>query len=250
MNRLVLLCFLAICSIVYLPQHAVGQTTSDSIDVIYQSNSYTPPFYRGKALPSTETRVTLVATPNITLKNERVAKINDLTFTWERNGLIIGPQSGVGKNTILIKTERLPGDSTLIKVTVRATDGTNISKTISVPSARPSILIYENDPLLGVRLEKTTSAEYTVSQPEISMIAYPLYFETTLRNSPLLSYSWTLNNQEVTPRPGFPTELIVRRGESSGEAIVRLSIENPSKTLESNVQSFSIIFPESSQSPF
>ena len=228
----------------------MGQGTSGFVDLVYQSNSYVPAFYEGRALPSSDTRVVIVATPFLTLKNGRAASAKDLVYTWEKNGLVLGAQSGPGKQTLAIRTNALPGEPVEVGVTVKASDGSSLSRSLVIAPISPVILLYENDPLLGVRAERTANQGFVFTQPEVSLIAYPFYFETLFRNNPILSYTWLLNGAEVKPKEDSPTEIIMRRGGSSGDSSLRVTITNPSKVYEVAAGTVPVSFAENTQSPF
>lgn len=64
----------------------------NSVDLLWEAvDSYVPPFYRGKALPSAEgaLRVTAVAIGTNNKSNQ--------IFTWLRNNIISQPESGFGR---------------------------------------------------------------------------------------------------------------------------------------------------------
>ena len=87
-----------------------------SISLIYEANTYTPPFYKGKALPSSESVVTLLALPRFIKNNGTPISSKDLIFTWKKEGVVDGANSGLGKDTYVFITGRLPEDTPLIEV--------------------------------------------------------------------------------------------------------------------------------------
>src|SRR5688572_16598777 len=69
---------------------------AQEVDLLWQAETYTLPFYKGKALWSKESRVKLLAIP----RGPGVGNPLNLTYKWTKNGTVLGNINGVGKNTI------------------------------------------------------------------------------------------------------------------------------------------------------
>src|SRR3989344_3741283 len=67
---------------------------AQSIDILWQGETYTPPFYQGRTLWSTESRITLVAIPH------NLGNRNALNYRWTQNSTVLGNVSGVGKHSL------------------------------------------------------------------------------------------------------------------------------------------------------
>ncbi len=204
----------------------------NSVDLVYESKTYTPPFYKGRALPGSESQIKIVAVPNLTLKNGDRGRVENLNFTWKKNSKVLGESSGPGKNTLLLKTGRLPGDSDIVEVIVSAEDGASAESTMAIQGFSPSLSLYLNDPVLGIRMERAIGTNFTLRESEASFVAYPYFFEVTDRNSPTISYSWSLGGVRANARPNYPSEITLRRGGDTGSIGLSLSVNNPSKILE------------------
>ncbi|MEK7505470.1 MAG: hypothetical protein AAB597_01035 [Patescibacteria group bacterium] len=222
----------------------------NSVDLVYESKTYTPPFYKGRALPGSESQIKIVAIPNLILKNGNVGRVENLNFTWKKNSKVLGESSGLGKNTLLLKTGRLPGDSDIVEVIVSAEDGASAESTTAIQGFSPSPSLYLNDPVLGIKLEKSVGANLSLQESEVTIVAYPYFFEVADRNSPTISYDWFLGGIKANSRPNYPSEIILRRGSEGGSIGLSLSISNPSKILEVANISTGIYFVGNSQGGF
>ncbi|MFQ5754351.1 MAG: hypothetical protein ACE5HI_20410, partial [bacterium] len=60
------------------------------VDLIWEAGVYTPPFYSGKALPSSESEITIVAVPQLVTSSGNKLKSSDLIFTWKKDGKVLG----------------------------------------------------------------------------------------------------------------------------------------------------------------
>jgi hypothetical protein len=68
------------------------------VDILWQANTYTPPFYKGKALFTPESNVTFIALFNIIIGGKRVDP-SDVVYKWKVNRTVDGANSGFGKNS-------------------------------------------------------------------------------------------------------------------------------------------------------
>lgn len=204
------------------------------IEIIEQSNSYTPPFYKGKALTSAESRVTLIALPNFISRNGSRIPASSIVFTWRRNGRVLGDESGLGRNALTTTAPRVPGEAISIEVEGRVSgESASAYKQYTLSAHSQEILLYEDNPLTGINLGKAFGSSHTLDKEEIRLVAYPFYFEVSNPNSPLLSYRWSINNNEVASADNARNEIVLRSPEESGSSNVSISIENTKKLFES-----------------
>ena len=76
-----------------------------SVDVLWSAYSYTPPFYKGKALAPSRGSVVLVALPQLVTRNGSPIEPKNIIYTWSRRGVILGKSSGLGKNQVVLRAE-------------------------------------------------------------------------------------------------------------------------------------------------
>ena len=217
--------------------------------LLWQASSYTPPFYRGKALAPSETRLTAVAIPNMVNRSGQRLRNDEIVFTWRRNGSVVGSQSGTGKNSFSFENGRLPGDEPLVEAELSA-PGENLSAygQLVVPMTAPSIVFYKNHPLRGILLEKALLSPFTLTESEITLIAYPYYKEGLRIGDDSTAYEWRVNN-ETARGTGQSNELTLRAPGGSGSALISFGFQNLSKLFESAVQTLTINFGSDSR-PF
>lgn len=195
------------------------------VEIIYEANSFTPPFYRGKALIPPEGVVTLLARPDF--KTASAASAKNFIYTWTKDGVVDGANSGLGKNTYIYNNGRLSEDAPLIEVVVTSTDN-NLRgyATFRARSVAPEIIFYEDNPLLGVTLNQKIPENYFLSKQEVTFIAYPYFFGGKNADSENLQYKWLINSSPVSGTGNSKTLLTVRRPEESGSSSISLNLEN------------------------
>jgi hypothetical protein len=87
---------------------------------------------------------------------------------------------------------------------------------LSLTPQEPSVRIYENDPLLGLRFDRTLTSAYTIGGTEATLFAAPFSLPIT-NGSPLVQ--WFLNGNRAQTG-----NLITLRPSGSGEGTAALSL--------------------------
>lgn len=214
------------------------------VDVLWQADTYTPPFYKGKALYTPEAHLTFVALPNIT--NTSGSRINpsDVVYTWKVDREVQGDLSGYGVNTFdfngpilltpkLIQTEVYPASNP----TQRGLNG------ITVTPTSPEGILYEDNPLYGILYNKAVPSQYTLTSPEIKFTVAPYFFSTNNKNLNI-SYNWNLNTASLNI-PDYQNSAIFRRtDDSEGQAIVSVGLTSTNKLLQFTNAGLSIFYGE------
>ena len=221
------------------------------VDLIWEADTYTPPFYKGKALPSSDAEITITAIPQFVTSNGNNLKSSDLVFTWKENGKVLGRDSGRGRDTIEITGPRI-FNSTLIQVKVSSLGGTLHGKGFAqIFTVQPKIVFYKNDTILGMRYENAIKDTLTLSDKEINITAHPYFFSGSRRVSSDFDYSWSVDGSSVPSSPDDESSIVLRQiGEGEGSAAVSLSIQSIDKILQVAREGFSVLFGASKDTPF
>jgi hypothetical protein len=205
------------------------------IEMLWQAvDSYTPAFYKGKALPIQESKIKIVAFPNTI----NVAKANkkNMVYTWQRGDNAVPNSSGYGKdsftftNSVLAFTEH-------IGLSVSSTDNTyNATGTLDVGIVKPKILFYKKSPINGALYDEAMLDSTTMTEDEMTIIAEPYYLN---KDSSDLQYDWKINNNSINT-PSKKTELTIRPSSRGGYALVSLSVDSITKLFQSITNSIKI----------
>jgi hypothetical protein len=198
------------------------------VDLLYESDSYVPPFYRGRALPSEGTSVRLLALPRFQNSANSFIPASSLTYTWKRNGSVVNTVSGKGMNAVLLPSPVLFGTDS-IEVDVTTSDGTmSGSASMNIPSVKPLLLLYEDHPLFGVTYHKSLGPTTFVSESEMSFVAVPYFANATSPNDKSLSYDWTVNNQHINADDVKKNAITISAaGQKTGLAQISLDMAQP-----------------------
>jgi len=189
--------------------------TPGDVDIVFETvDSYVPPFYRGKALPASESVVRAVAIPDMKSGGVRL-KSENLVFQWKRNGNADAANSGFGKNSYIFRGG-FAGSAEQIEVVASTVDGTVASqgsRTLTI--GEPMLLLYENRPLEGIHYEEALPARLSLLNKEIHITAAPYFFSVENAKKQGISFTWLIDGREV---PGTPTDrsaLVVRAPENA-----------------------------------
>ncbi|MBU3968978.1 hypothetical protein KJ991_02060 [Patescibacteria group bacterium] len=171
--------------------------TPSDVDMLWESYTYTPPFYKGKALDTQESLIKIVAIPHIVDADGNKLSSENLIYKWKTKGELRSEASGFGKNVYVFRNGIVPVLET-IEVGVSSIDGTSLtnkSLTLTITDTKP--IIYRNDPLLGVLFNRALAGTININSVggnEIRLSAYPFFF-SIIKNKEEIDYSWKMNRK-------------------------------------------------------
>lgn len=197
-------------------------------DLLWAANTYTPPFYRGKALPSSESLVTVVAIPHIHDGEGNPVSVSNTMFTWSKAYKTVPASSGAGKDVFVYKAN-FPHNDDNIGVSVSPRTGQTPRESIAkIRVVDPDIVFYENRALEGVRYEQAVGNEYRIAGNEVRLSAEPYHFSFNGKNVNAGKYDWRLDGKLISVSPARKSEATFGKPEgSTGRVRVELSISNP-----------------------
>ncbi len=213
------------------------------VELLWQTNAYTPPFYRGKALFPYQGTALIAAVPSFVDESGKRMKNSELIYTWSEDGKIDGDSSGYGKNLYAIQGT-VPIRAKAVSVEVRTPDDALVaSSEVEISPVGPKLLLYENHPLYGILFGRILGGTTSLTGEEIKISAVPFYFETPSR-SRILSYAWSLN---FSPLPSeTKSDIVLRRAsEQGGRASLSLEVQNADpKTFQAGRSTVDILMGE------
>ena len=204
------------------------------VDLIWEADTYTPPFYKGHSLPSSESAVKIVALPNIIDRFGRKIDAQELIYNWSKDSRDLPSFSGIGRNILTVSSPKLFGES-IIAVTAGPADGSiKAKKTISINVFNPTIIFYKNHSLGGVMYNTAFSSDYRPEEGDISIKAEP-YFISKTKSGPAsqggLKYVWTVNGRPAIPNSN-DFSLLTIESDKSGPVDIGLKINNLQNALQ------------------
>lgn len=202
--------------------------------LIAEPVSSAPPLYGGKPSVPLGGNVRVIALANLKDPSGKVSNPAVYSYVWTVDGARIANASGIGKSSI-IAASPLQYRAREISATVTDANGTIVGgASLSLSSLEPSVHIYENDPLLGIRFERALSGAYTMNGAETTFHAAPFSFPLS-GGAPTLQ--WFLNG--AAAQTG---NVITLRPTGDGKGTASLSLTASSGTAATALANLSLVF--------
>lgn len=205
------------------------------IDLLWEAvGSYTPPFYKGKALPPLEANINVVAIPN-------GKKPGDLFYSWEKETQGQDAQSGKGKNSFSYIATPLE-QANNVSVLVSSDDNSFSSEdNLIIRYGNAEVLFYEDDPALGTLYNKAVKNDFSVEdREEITLSAIPFFITADTLTSKALDMIWSLNGIAL---PAQTVKNKIRlSGEQPGNVVASIFIKNSARLFEEGTVGVSLEF--------
>ncbi len=168
------------------------------LSLTYVAQTLIPRWYRGKALPTTNSIVDIIAIPEFVINGTRVAPEN-LIYHWSMDDQT-NALTGAGKQVFQIRTSDLPGISHQVDVTIEDTDR-KIHKEgrMIIEPGDPRVVIYPSTPLGGIESRSANGAALQ-KRGLVDVAGEAFYFPATSRQN--LAWSWDLGGTPVSPSAG------------------------------------------------
>ncbi|MBI5456229.1 hypothetical protein HY969_00645 [Candidatus Kaiserbacteria bacterium] len=220
-----------IAAVIAKDQQAIARIDTNvrpaTVDLLWESDSLTPPFYKGKHLASPSSRITVEARARLTDTEGNGVAPTSATYTWYRNGALLKGVSGRGKSSATFPAPLLFGSDTIRVIVTAPNGGNQAEKSIVIPAVDPTLALYKDDPLFGVTYHSTIENPSTFPEGEITVIGFPLFAPRVFSlNNPALEYTWLVNSRTVQIDPENPWRLTINAENSSGLARVELSVSH------------------------
>lgn len=222
-----------------------------AIDLLYESDSYVPPFYEGRALPSAGSMVRLQAMAHFVRSNGSTISPQDIDYTWKRNGRVLGSQSGFGRASVTIDAPYLFGTDT-VSVEAASRDGTYSGSTsVLIPSVEPVLRLYMDHPLYGLRLDQALPRSSTITEREMTFAIIPFFATARTPTDPALLYAWTVDGKPIQAAEDSKNELTLGAPDG-GQARLAVSLSHGSNIFLSAQDSWDMLFTtlSNTDSPF
>jgi hypothetical protein len=205
-------------------------------------DSYVPPFYRGKAMPTADSSIKVVAMPEIKLASGMVNAKNML-YAWKRNYTNETEASGYGKNSFTFINDYLE-DGDTISVTASTIDGQHSSQAnIDITPSQPQISFYKNDSRLGTIWEQALSNGHRIQGDEI-VVAEPYFISPKEIWSSSLAWRWFINGSLTNNTLDYRKNWLPIKVEGgvSGVSTVGLELENTGQLFGATSKQISVEF--------
>lgn len=203
-----------------------------SIDLLWEAvDSYTPPFYKGRALPSTNSLIRVTGIPSASAPKQ-------LVYNWSRNNSVLGASSGFGKSSLLFRNSELEPTESISLIAGSGTFNGTASTTIT--PGEPSVVAYQKEEGF-IDYANGSSSEVHTGQNGLVLRFEPYFFSIPVSIVRNLSFV-IIENDTVVTNEGVQNELSLSAPETRGSAIFTVAINTVAYTLQQLSRSFTINF--------
>lgn len=214
------------------------------IDILWEADTYTPPFYKGKALPTYKSNVRATAMARFRSLSDNPSSFY---YTWTINQ-IQGLGEGLGKTSAIIPMKYAGSPvPTLVKASDPSTNseqGNSGSTMQNILAVDPLLLFYEQAPLLGTILERALSGSANTKGTSFRIRAVPYFFSIDDMANGDLVYTWKKGGQSIAPSLDPTSFQLGKAGTGAEASAVSLSVQNRKRILQAANTQVTVNFSE------
>lgn len=201
------------------------------IDLIWEADTYVPPFYRGKALPNRESNMKVVAIPQTATITPNNAY--DLIYYWRKNRKSVPTESGYGRQAYSFEKNILNSEEN-ISVMIEDRNGiTTAEKSIDLEQFfKPEIIMYLRDDEGRLLTNKALEDNTKIVSLPFTISAEPYYFSRDIEN---ITFDWNINGQDIFPEQELTkTDITLYPETGVNSAQIKVGVENSTSLYENS----------------
>ncbi len=188
----------------------------EDVSLVAEPLSSAPVLYPGKPQVPLAGNTRVVALANFADASGRTIDPSTLSYGWTVDGTEIANSSGIGKQSVIVASP-VQYRTRTVSVIVQSQTGSLVGlSSLSLDPKDPSVRLYENDPLLGIRFEHALTSSYSIGGTEASLYAAPFSLPLS-SGAPILQ--WFLDGTKAQTG-----SLITLRPTGSGQGSASLSL--------------------------
>lgn len=203
-----------------------------SVDMLWEAYTYVPPFYKGKALPSEESKIHVVAIPQMKSVSGGMIKPTDVVYSWKRNDDAVQGSSGFAKQEYIFDGSYLDQSQKISVVAQSTKESTSAAGETSIIPGRQKILFYPSSPLYGLDLSKTINKGFSLRSGEVTIFAAPYNFSIQNDIDKDVTYKWKINSRAINTPDKKNILTIKPISGQAGIAQIELGLESITKLYE------------------
>lgn len=202
------------------------------VDLLWEAaDSYTPPFYKGKAM---FVKNGLVRVTAIQLRSAP----KNLSYEWSRNDSVIQGASGYNKNSFVFRNETLKPQE---NISVVAENGLFSGKnSITLNPREPQIVLYQNKEGF-IDYNNGHLSSISTQAPGITLRFEPYFFSTPQSMDRNLQFTIKNNSNELFGEQR-QNEISLSRPENGGQSIIEVGVNTVVYSLQNALKQFSVLF--------
>lgn len=210
-----------------------------TVDIIWETNGYKPPFFEGKIPLVYQNSIKLIAMPHLSKDGVKEIDPKTLVYSWKLGGKYINNGQGYGLQSVTLEAGDLPKT---LDITVDVSNRDQSERAfgaVTIEPTEPSISFYEEDSLYGILFNRSIQSKANLKNAEMKVTAIPYGFNLNRKD---ISYNWSVNNIEQPSLSTNRSITIRTKGDVEGNSNIDLDIRNLDKILQGSQKNFTVYF--------
>lgn len=205
------------------------------VDIILESNTHVPQFYKGRALPTRDSMMRATAVVHDGTTNPDSSYV----YQWSLDSTVLQGGQTKGKRTISIEMPHY--DDVLLFVEVFKSTGELIGKGVArLLATEPELHFYENSPLRGLSERELMSPFYLIGE-EVTIYGEPYFIDAPM-NETSAEFAWKIDYEPALHDASIPNALTLRKVGGAGESTIDFSVVTRSGIPQFVQKTFQLIF--------
>lgn len=205
------------------------------INIVWEGRTYTPPFYKGRALYSPGAEIAIQVLPTITKSNGTLYATDELSYAWFVNDSNVASERGKGKHSVVLLGTN-PQQPLKIYLEIKDPAGkVRASRKFVIPTSQPTLMLYESSPYVGVRYDVAIGTILSVyntgdEASNMSIVAEPYFMSAGRRDDATLEYDWRIGDSK---KDSAGTLTLGSEGSGTGSTNLSVTIDSRDYWLQS-----------------
>lgn len=187
------------------------------VDIILETDTYVPSFYKGRALPSSGVLVRAIAV----LHTRESVDPSTYTYTWSYNGSVLFGGPIRGKQVAEFTMPQYESDRLMVLVTNGKGEAVG-RKVVVLSPADPELHFYEESPLRGMS-RKAIRGDLLLIGDETTIRGEPYFMDMSPQDRST-TFEWSMDGSTIQNDSAIPNAITLRRTGGGGSAFLGLRI--------------------------
>lgn len=213
------------------------QISPTAVDLLWEADTYVPPFYKGKKLATRQSTVTITAIPQF--KIPTIDSIRTAVYYWQRDFTPLTAASGYAKQALRFENNPIKTTENL-GITVKNRTETEVAaNTLDIPFRNPFIVFYEKQ---GSRIfeRRGSLAGFRVTTDTFNLVAVPYYFAFDKLSD--INFNWLADGRTLTVNNTNQSEILFELPQKGRQTNISLSITSTPKLLQTASRNLQLIY--------
>jgi hypothetical protein len=216
--------------------------TPAEVNIVYESITNTPPFYKGRSIATTESLLKFAAIPNFVDSRGNLIPSSQIYFEWSINGTVNLSGSGIGKDYYIYDPSIIlrPIQVQVIASPINSTAKARVIENVTLN--RPFNLVYEKNPVFGTIYEQAVNENFLLNRKEVEFEVVPYFFSTDIFDFGKIT--WSVNGQNSEVGNNSPSIVFRRADENPGSVRIGVDVTHNEKIIQSDKFDFNLNYEE------